>query len=167
MTCEKIQVYVGTYKKYNESSLFGKWMELDSYSDKEDFLEACRELHKDEVDAELMFQDHEGIPEGMINESWVSEDVWTWLEMDEHERNAIQAYKDDIDQSADNQYILDRLITTAESFKDYADELADELLSVAPKFLKDYFDYESFARDLEHDYSIAHDNDGTCYILCN
>ena len=48
---------------YNNGSLFGAWLDLSDYSDKEDFYEACRELHKDEEDAEYMFQDWENVPE--------------------------------------------------------------------------------------------------------
>lgn len=49
------RIYVGTYAKYNEGSIFGKWLDLSDYSDSEEFYEACRELHKDEEDPELMF----------------------------------------------------------------------------------------------------------------
>ena len=59
-----MKLYCGTYKKYNEGSLFGKWMDLADYKDAEEFLEACYELHKDEEDPELMFQDYEA------DESW-------------------------------------------------------------------------------------------------
>ena len=58
-------VYVGTYAKYNNGSLFGAWLDLSDYSDKEEFYEACRELHKDEEDAEYMFQDWENVPGGI------------------------------------------------------------------------------------------------------
>lgn len=39
------KVYVGTYAKYNNGSLFGAWLDLSDYSDKEEFYEACREPH--------------------------------------------------------------------------------------------------------------------------
>ena len=42
---------------------------------KEEFYEACRELHKDEEDAEYMFQDWENVPEGLIDEGWISGNV--------------------------------------------------------------------------------------------
>lgn len=61
---QEAQIYVGTYAKYNEGSLFGKWMQLSDYSDLDEFIEACKELHKDEEDPEFMFQDWEEIPEG-------------------------------------------------------------------------------------------------------
>ena len=61
------KICVGTYKKYNEGSLFGKWLTLSDYSDKKEFYEACKELHSDEEDAEFMFQDWEYIPKGLIS----------------------------------------------------------------------------------------------------
>ena len=71
------KVYVGTYAKYNNGSLSGAWLDLSDYSDKEEFYEACRELHKDEEDAEYMFQDYENIPEALISESWISENFFS------------------------------------------------------------------------------------------
>ena len=53
-TLSEARVYVGTYGKYNNGSLFGAWLDLSDYTDKEEFYEACRELHKDEEDAEYM-----------------------------------------------------------------------------------------------------------------
>lgn len=67
------QIYVGTYAKYNGGSIFGEWLILSDYYDKEEFYEACRQLHADENDPEFMFQDHENIPEGLIGESWLSD----------------------------------------------------------------------------------------------
>ena len=52
-----MKLYVGTYAKYNNGSLDGKWLDLDDYADNDEFMAACRELHKDEEDPELMFQD--------------------------------------------------------------------------------------------------------------
>ena len=44
-TLSEARVYVGTYGKYNNGSLFGAWLDLSDYADKEEFYEACRELH--------------------------------------------------------------------------------------------------------------------------
>ena len=76
-TLSEASVYVGTYGKYNNGSLFGAWLDLSDYADKEEFYEACRELHKDEEDAEYMFQDWENVPENLIGESWISENFFT------------------------------------------------------------------------------------------
>jgi len=40
---------------------------------------------------------------------------------------------------------------------EYADDIADEMLNVRDNdFLMNYFDYQSFARDLEYDYTVVH-----------
>ena len=87
VTLSEVKIYVGTYGKYNAGSIFGKCLDLSNYSDKDEFNEACRELHKDEEDAEYMYQDWENIPDSLIGESWLSEkffelrdaveDIWT------------------------------------------------------------------------------------------
>ena len=48
-------VYVGTYAKYNNGSLEGERVNLSDFSDKDDFIEYCLELHSDEEEPELMF----------------------------------------------------------------------------------------------------------------
>lgn len=42
------RIYVGTYSKYNGGNLCGAWLDLSGYSNKEEFYEACKKLHKDE-----------------------------------------------------------------------------------------------------------------------
>ena len=63
------RVYVGTYAKYNNGDLTGTWMALSDYDTYDDFLNACRELHSDENEPELMFQDIEGPDFGEYDES--------------------------------------------------------------------------------------------------
>ena len=52
---EKIEprIYVGTYAKYNDGSIAGKWLDLNDYEDINAFYKACKKLHKDESDPEL------------------------------------------------------------------------------------------------------------------
>lgn len=85
VTILKARVYVGTYGKYNSGNIYGDWMRISDYPTKASFYAACRELHKDEKDPELMFPDHENIPEGMISESSISDEVW-------HVINSIKKY---------------------------------------------------------------------------
>ena len=80
---EGAAVYVGTYAKYNAGSLAGKWMRLNDYKDKADFIKACNELHKDEEEPELMFQSWEHVPSWMITESSIDEAVWGYKEPEE------------------------------------------------------------------------------------
>ena len=74
VTLSEARVYVGTYNKYNNGSLFGKWLDLSDYSDKDEFMEACRELHKDEQDPEYdVSGTSRTYPKPLISESWLSE----------------------------------------------------------------------------------------------
>ena len=59
------RVYVGTYKKYNEGNLKGGWVTLTDYKSYAAFMTACRQLHKDERDPELMIQDVDDMPDGL------------------------------------------------------------------------------------------------------
>ena len=85
------RVYVGTYSKYNNGSLNGGWIDLDGH-DKQSFLQACQELHKDEHDPEIMFQDYEGFPQHFYNESYLPDELWDWLALDENDRQLLHHY---------------------------------------------------------------------------
>lgn len=71
--------YVGTYGKYASGSIAGKWLQLSKCESKNEFLQMCKKLHKDESDPEFMFQDFEDVPESMIRESFVSDEIWKVL----------------------------------------------------------------------------------------
>ena len=69
-------VYVGTYRKYNEGSLYGMWVDLVACGNYDTFIEVCHKLHADESDPELMFQDYENFPEKWYSESCMDEDTF-------------------------------------------------------------------------------------------
>lgn len=69
-----VRVYVGTWKKYNNGSIYGKWLTLNNYSTYDEFLSACRQVHLNEKDPEFMIQDKEGIPDGLDFIDWISKD---------------------------------------------------------------------------------------------
>ena len=77
-------VYVGTYAKYNGGSVAGDWLDLDDYASYGSFVEACKKLHADEEDPELMFQDWETSWTREISETGVSSSLWD-LPEDDHE----------------------------------------------------------------------------------
>ena len=149
-----MSIYVGTYAKYNDGSLFGKWMDLSDYSDKHDFYEACAELHKDEEDPELMFQDWENIPDRFIGESWISEKVWDIINADIQNWDAFEVFMDFY--SGNDEEISDlvskfddRYQGEWDSEEDFAEQLFDEYYANdIPENLRYYIDYEKFARDL-------------------
>lgn len=149
------RVYVGTYAKYNNGSIDGAWLDLEEYSDKETFIACCQELHKDEADPELMFQDWEGIPGGMISESHIDEEVFAWLDLDDDEREILAAYRDNIDQTGDIDQAREAYNGRADSKEDFAEDLYRQCYTIS-KELENYIDWERVARDLEHgDYTFV------------
>lgn len=143
------KVYVGTYCKYNNGSIQGDWLDLEDYDDKEDFIKACLELHSDEDDPELMFQDWEEIPSRYITESSIDEDLWEWLKLSEDERAIVTTYFEEVDESASPEHALEAYDGEHDSEEDWALSYWDEsgMLSAVPKFARGYIDYKSFAND--------------------
>lgn len=76
---------------------------------------------------------------------------------DDHDEDDLRAIFEDY-RSADDasDAMRDRFVTICESFRDYADEYADEVVlsECSNETAKQYFNYESFARDLKHDYNV-------------
>ena len=90
------KAYVGTWAKYNEGDLDGKWMDLDDYSNYKEFMEAAKKLHSDEEDPEIMVQDTDNIPSWMkyfINEYGIDGDiVWGYINLDDYEKELVDGY---------------------------------------------------------------------------
>lgn len=153
------RIYVGTYAKYNEGSIFGKWMDLSDYFDSEEFYAACRELHSDEEDPELMFQDWEYIPDSLIGESWFADNIFEIIEavsnLSETQQEAFGVWLNFTSSDIASEDI-DDLISSFEddyqgqysSEEDYAYEVIEQCYPDLPEFAKTYFDDEKFARDL-------------------
>jgi antirestriction protein len=157
-------IYVGTYAKYNAGSIEGKWLRPDDYADKDEFLKACAELHSDEADPEFMFQDFEGIPEGMVGESYVSESLWEWLDLDADDAAMWAAYREDED-IASYEQARDAYQGTYESEVAFAEQLFDDLGYLQDDNpLVNYVDWDAVARDLRMDYSFVRYED-TLYVF--
>ncbi len=145
------RIYVGTYAKYNSGSIQGEWLTASDYTDKEDFLKACAELHSDEADPELMFQDYEGIPKGMVSESSVEDALWEWLELDEDEQTLLAVYQEHVNQDGTIEEARDCFHGTFRTKEDYAEDYMESAggLERMPQNLRCYFDFEAYARDCE------------------
>lgn len=144
-----MRIYVGTYAKYNAGNLFGEWLDPSDYSDKGDFIDACLEVHEDEDDPELMFQDFEGIPSCMVGESFVDESLWDYIDYDADD-GAKEAYCYLMGEW-DTSDFEERYYGEFDSFTELAEEILDstgELESI-PENLRYYFDYEAYGRDLK------------------
>lgn len=141
-------VYVGTYAKYNGGSIAGEWLNLNDYDDQDEFIQACRELHSDEPDAELMFQDYEGFPAFFYSESGIDPRVWEWLGLDDDQQEILEAFEiayggmpDDLDK------VWDAHHGHYESQREYAEELIETCYTLEGPLAR-YFDYDAFTQDL-------------------
>jgi len=116
-------VYVGTYAKYNNGDLTGKWISLEGH-DKESFYEECRELHKDEEDPEFMFQDFQCFPRDFYGESGFDDAIWEWLELDDDERTMVEMYDDAVGNGRDIRAAKDAFYGKYESEADFSESYA-------------------------------------------
>lgn len=163
-------IYVGTYAKYNNGSIEGKWLTLSNYADRDVFLNACRELHADEADPELMFQDFEGFPRAWYSESSAPGDIlWEWLDLDDDERLAFGAYVDNIGDNATIENFRDAWQGQWDNGADFAQHIAEECGEI-PKDLSAWIiiDWEaSWERNLSFDYFQSDDAEGNNHIFRN
>lgn len=144
-------VYVGTYGKYNDGSIYGKWIDLTLIKDEDDFLELCREIHQDEQDPEFMFQDWQSIPDRFISESDLNSEYFEYLEtISNMSETMAEAYECFINDGHDADKFEDAYMGEFESEQDYAEHLLEETgeINEIPTHLQYYFDYEAYARDL-------------------
>lgn len=146
-------VYVGTYSKYNDGNLFGMWVDMVKCGDYDTFMEVCHNLHADEEDPELMYQDYECFPKAWYSESGIDEDTFDkiieYAELDEDDREAFEEFTDSFGNDSFDSF-KERYMGKWDSEKDFAEHIVDECYNLDDMMghLASYFDYEAFARDL-------------------
>ncbi len=146
------QVYVGTYRKYNNGDIYGQWIDLQACEDYATFMEVCRFLHEDEMDPEFMYQDYQYFPEQWYSESCMDEEMFNkiveYANLTEDEREVFQAYMDATGDD-DIEAAQDKYMGKYDSEGDFARMIVNEcynLDDMGP--IAYYFDYERYARDL-------------------
>ena len=155
------RIYVGTYAKYNDGSIDGEWIDLSQFNTYDEFVDYCRELHKDEKDPEFMVQDYENFPRKWYHEGGLPTEeefdkINDYYLMDDTEKDAYEAYvnytdNDDIDdfhEAYQGQF---------NSASDFAYDLVDSLGwdGIGSDNIDMYFDYDAFGRDLMFDYHMG------------
>lgn len=152
------RIYVGTYAKHNEGSLRGKWIDLSECYDQDEFMEVCHELHQDEEEPELMFQDWENIPEELIDEGHLDSNFFELR--DELDRlNDTQQESFWVWLGNSNEHITQDAYSLIRGFQhsfigSYADKLdfaVEMLREIAPdlsQFALTYFDYDKYTNEL-------------------
>ena len=153
MNTIEARLYVGTYAKYNNSSLVGAWLDLTDYTSAEDFYIACAELHKDESDPEFMFQDFEGFHKSLYDESGNIDAIYEYL------KECASLSQDIVNAGLDCEIQLASIESAYygeyESDLDFAYNYIDDtgFLSDVPESIIRYFDYEAYAKDLSYDFT--------------
>ena len=160
------KLYCGTYAKYNNGSIKGKWLDMTEYDTAEEFFSACAELHKDENDPEFMFQDFECFPEELYSESMSTADVEPILEYAKLNADQRELVSDFCDATGESfgaytiEQIEDSLEFTADSNdfssieNQYGYYCADNFLDI-PDNVQSYFDYTRYGEDMMQDCSEA------------
>ena len=152
-----IKIYVASLEAYNSGRMVGDWVTPSDYLSFEKFNNAIQVAT--EYADEVAVHDYDGI--NLNNEYPDFEELYyfchalkdSWLD-----EEIILAYAEDTGDELDNELIANAensYVGTYSSFQEYADEWADEQLRDTDDVLKNYFDYESHARDLEYDFMVC------------
>ena len=151
------QVWVGTYGKYNNGALVGKWLDLNQFTDYDEFVKMCKVLHIDEDDPEFMLNDFMNFPKKFYSESMISredfDELKEFLSLTEHEQEVVGEYWEEIYEEVDMQDVLDHFAYEGNPY-DYFDMLADEMFDqyTVPDILRNCFDWEKWRSQCEWDY---------------
>jgi antirestriction protein len=147
-----MKIYVGTYNKYNNGSIAGAWLALNDYNDAEQFIDACKELHKDEIDPELMFQDFDDIHKNYCNECIDMQEVYYYAD------TCNGGDKEVIDAGLDCEIPLDSIMNAYQgqydSDSDFAYDMAEQcgyLTLEANAWPYNCIDWHTAARELMYD----------------
>lgn len=146
-------LYCGTYGKYNKFNVRGMWVNLSTFDNYEDFEAFCLAIHADEADPELMYQDHNNIPDSLFHESMGKKGFDKIMEYRELcEEYNIFAVDDFLEwlSPEDLDRMPDAYVGVYDSREEFAEEKVNEDFNLEKMMgnLVDYFDYEAYARDL-------------------
>ena len=152
-----IKIYVASLEAYNQGRMVGDWITPTDYLSFDKFRWAIMNATKNAD--EVAVHDYDGI--NLSNEYPDFEELYYFchaLEDSWLDNEVILAYAEYTGEELDNELIAkaeECYVGTFSSFQEYADDFADEQLHNTDDFLKNYFDYESHARDLEYDFMVC------------
>lgn len=156
-------IYVGTYEKYNNGSIQGKWLNLSDFESAEDFYNTCKEIHKDESDPEYMFQDWENIPDQFIGESFISNSYWDFMELVEGSHLSWSAWSAGLALGIEVESIEDNYQGEHDNDVDFTIEFCESVgdLDEQMRFPYNCIDWDKAAFELMQGYS---EQDGHYFI---
>ena len=152
-----IKIYVASLEAYNNGKMVGDWVTPTAYLSFEKFNDAIQ-IATENAD-EVAVHDYEGID--LDNEYPDFEEFYYFCQALEDswvDNEAIIAYAENTGEELNTELVANaenNFVGIYSSFKDYADEWADEQLVFQDDFLKSYFDYEKYAKDLEYDFTVC------------
>ena len=155
-----IGIWFANLSAYNSGSLVGGWLYPLDFDSFDEFAEAIKRVTRnaDEVavhdydDCPDMgeYPDHEELYNLIhaIEDSYIDNEILIKYMSNQH------YYSVDLVQEAEESFI-----TTADKFKDFAYEYAEEEIqntvnAEAVQFVFNHFDYDGYARDLEHSFTV-------------
>ena len=162
----KYGIYFANLSAYNSGRLVGNWVYPLLYNNLADFLVAIEEATKDgtEYADEIAVHDYDNFPNmgeypdhesiynlaHAIDESHLDDEVLIKYFKDYYSSNIEEL----VDCISD---IEDTYIGVYDNFREFADARADETIKCivnkdAQQFVFNNFDYDGYARDLEHDF---------------
>ena len=156
-----IKIYVASLEAYNQGRMVGDWLTPSDYLDFESFNNAIQIATKNAD--EVAVHDYDGI--NMSNEYPDFEKLYEFckaLEDSHLDEEVITAYADNIHSELTPELIEEaeeNYVGTCDSWQEFADEDADcrieEIVNKeARQFVYSNFDYEGYARNLRHDYTV-------------
>ena len=167
-------VFCCTYHKYNEgrSLTGGMWLDLSSFSCYDDFMAACRWLHRDESDPEFMFLDYENFCAAWYSESCMDEDTFDRIQefaaLNADEQEAFEAFLDvTCDKNVSFDDFRERYCGEWDSEEAFAEHLVEELdmFHNVPERVSRFFNDKALARELfMSDYDMS--DDGHVFRTC-
>ena len=158
-----MRIYAACLASYNSGVLYGKWIDVAGAIVDEIRDDIKKMLEKSPMADAEEFAIHDYDDMSNLGEYPSLDNIYLYSLLvrraeeygcnQDEVRAVVDNYNGDID---DAEKALENAHGVWDSWRDYADEHADELLACEGQesFASRYFDYEAYARDLAHDYTV-------------
>lgn len=163
------QIYIACLSSYNSGILHGKWIVPSTdEGELQDQINSILKTSKQPFAEEWAVHDYNYFHN--LGEYPSLEDICKVQEaINEHGYELVNAYlqfNDDVDSLDDLEYSY---AGHYDSFQDYAQQYLEEAdqFNMIPDHLQYYFDYELYAKNLEHDYYTIESSNNGVYIFRN
>jgi antirestriction protein len=155
-----MKIYVACLAAYNNGQLHGSWIEVST--DVEEMQKGINKVLQSSPQPaaeEHAIHDYDDFPNlGEYPTLEKIAEVAELIESSDYDVDTVKAVIDYADDIEGAQKMLDDNHGVWDSFQEYADDLADEMMGChnckGGEWLHNYFDYEKYARDIEQNYAV-------------